>query len=81
MSEDCEVIGTGFCGRVKFFNDGKGFGFILGEGYDGDIFVHYKFIEPGVEGFKTLKENERVQYTLVKTARGHQAQDVRKLKD
>jgi len=79
MSSEEVVLGSGLEGRVKWFNDSKGFGFIVGEGHDGDIFVHFRFIEPGSEGFKTLKENERVQYTLVKTARGFQAQDVKKL--
>lgn len=79
MSGDEVVLGTGLTGRVKWFSDSKGFGFIVGDDYDGDIFVHFRFIEPGTAGFKTLKENEVVQYTLVKTARGVQAQDVKRL--
>lgn len=74
-----ELVGTGFSGRVKWFNDSHGYGFIVGDGYDGDIFVYFNQIEPWAKGFKTLKDNELVEYSLVKTGRGIQAFDVKKI--
>lgn len=49
-------------GKVKWFNDRKGFGFIEAEGIDSDIFVHYSSIE--TDRFKTLEEDEVVTFTL-----------------
>lgn len=72
-----EVVGEGLKGRVRWFNNSKGYGFVVGEGAEGDIFVHYSSISE--EGFKNLKENQLVQYTLVKTSRGLQASDVVKI--
>lgn len=60
-------------GHVKWFNEKKGFGFIINERGD-DIFVHYKDIQ-GV-GFKTLNENDRVSFLLDKGDKGFKAQDV-----
>ena len=60
-------------GHVKWFNEKKGFGFIVNEHGD-DIFVHYKDIQ-GV-GFKTLHENDAVSYLLDKGPKGLKAQDV-----
>ncbi len=62
-----------YTGQVKWFNEKKGFGFILSpEGED--IFVHYKDIQGA--GFKTLHENETVSYVLDKGPKGLKAQDV-----
>ncbi|MFA5960366.1 MAG: cold shock domain-containing protein [Tatlockia sp.] len=60
-------------GHVKWFNEKKGFGFIINQHGD-DIFVHYKDIE-GV-GFKTLHENDKVSFLLNKGDKGFKAQDV-----
>ncbi len=60
-------------GQVKWFNEKKGFGFIISPDGD-DIFVHYKDIQ-GV-GFKTLHENDTVSYVLDKGPKGFKAQDV-----
>jgi CspA family cold shock protein len=60
-------------GKVKWFNDSKGFGFI--EQADGkDVFVHYTHIQG--EGFRTLPEGASVQFTLLQTERGPQAANV-----
>ena len=60
-------------GQVKWFNEKKGFGFIISPQGD-DIFVHYKDIQ-GV-GFKTLHENDAVSYVLDKGPKGLKAQEV-----
>jgi len=60
-------------GRVKWFNDEKGFGFIEYKN-DIDIFVHYGSIIS--KGYKTLKENDLVEFELVETDKGYQAKNV-----
>jgi CspA family cold shock protein len=63
-------------GTVKWFNDGKGFGFI--EQAEGkDVFVHHSAIE--AEGFKSLAEGDQVQFEVVEGPKGPQASNVRKL--
>ena len=57
-------------GTVKWFNNQKGFGFITGE--DGkDVFVHFTGLN--MEGFKTLEENQQVEYEVVNGEKGPQA--------
>ncbi len=63
-------------GTVKWFNDGKGFGFIAQENGP-DVFVHFSAIQG--EGFKSLAEGERVQFDVVDGAKGPQASNVVKL--
>ncbi len=63
-------------GKVKWFNDEKGFGFIEREEGD-DVFVHFSAIKG--DGFKKLEEGQEVQFTLEKTDKGLQAQNVVKL--
>ncbi len=66
-------------GHVKWFNNDKGYGFIEYEGLvNEDIFVHYSAIEQ--EGYKSLKEGEIVEFTLIETAKGCQAINVREVK-
>ncbi|MCG8540802.1 MAG: cold-shock protein [Clostridia bacterium] len=63
-------------GKVKWFNGDKGFGFISAE--DGtDVFVHYSSIEGN--GFKTLDEDQEVEFEVVEGAKGPQATNVVKL--
>ena len=65
-------------GRVKWFNNEKGYGFIEYEGLvNEDIFVHYSAIEK--EGYKTLNEGQLVEFTLIETAKGNQAINVREV--
>lgn len=65
-------------GRVKWLNNEKGYGFIEYEGLvNEDIFVHYSAIEK--EGYKTLSEGQIVEFTLIETAKGNQAINVREV--
>ncbi len=63
-------------GTVKWFNAEKGFGFIQVEGGD-DVFVHFTAIQG--DGFKTLEEGQRVEFTIGQGNRGPQAENVVKL--
>lgn len=63
-------------GKVKWFNNEKGYGFIIKENYD-DIFVHYSQIQD--EGFKTLEEGQVVEFELVTGDKGLQSQNVFKI--
>ena len=60
-------------GKVKWFNQRKGFGFIEREGGE-DIFVHYSDIN--TDGFRTLEENQEVEFEVVDDEKGEKAKDV-----
>ncbi len=60
-------------GTVKWFNDTKGYGFIEREQGD-DVFVHYRSVRG--EGFRTLKQGARVEFSISETDKGFQAEDV-----
>lgn len=60
-------------GRVKWFNDAKGFGFIEQEGGK-DLFVHHSAIQ--AQGFKSLQEGERVSFDIVDGPKGPAAANV-----
>lgn len=64
-------------GKVKWFNNEKGYGFILRDQYD-DIFVHYSAIVD--DGFKTLAEGQEVEFELYNGQKGLMAKNVSKLK-
>ncbi len=61
-------------GKVKWFNDAKGFGFIELEPGGGDVFVHYSVID--MDGFKTLREGQLVEYEAVEGPKGYSATKV-----
>jgi CspA family cold shock protein len=61
-------------GKVKWFNERKGFGFIEQEG-GGDIFVHFSAIK--AEGFKTLNEGQRVSFDVAQGKKGLEAENVK----
>ncbi|MFO7536824.1 MAG: cold-shock protein [Chloroflexota bacterium] len=61
-------------GTVKWFNNEKGYGFIARDEDDGDIFVHYSAIRG--QGYRSLEEGQRVEYTPGQGQKGPAAQDV-----
>jgi cold shock protein len=63
-------------GKVKWFNDAKGFGFIEQDG-GSDVFVHYSAIQ--MDGFKTLKQGQDVEFEVKDGAKGPQATNVMKI--
>lgn len=67
MSE--RIVGT-----VKWFNGEKGFGFITPESGEKDVFVHFSAINAA--GYKSLQENQKVEFTVTAGPKGPQAQDV-----
>jgi CspA family cold shock protein len=72
MSEEKETLITG---KVKWFNDQKGFGFIAREN-EPDVFVHHSAIN--MEGFRTLQEGEEVTYELIVSDKGASAANVKR---
>jgi CspA family cold shock protein len=64
-------------GTVKWFNEKKGFGFIIPDGMELDVFVHYSVIQ--TEGFKTLAEGEKVQFEMTQDVKGARATAVQRV--
>jgi cold shock protein len=62
-------------GTVKWFNGEKGFGFIAQDGGGADVFVHYSAI--AAEGYRSLDENQRVEFDVTQGQKGPQAENVR----
>ncbi len=63
-------------GKVKWFNESKGYGFIEPDGGGRDVFVHYSAIQG--EGYKTLSEGQAVEFDIVQGEKGPQASNVLK---
>jgi CspA family cold shock protein len=64
-------------GTVKWFNAEKGFGFITVDGGGSDVFVHFSAIQ--TSGYRTLEENQRVEFEIAQGQKGPQAEQVRPL--
>jgi len=67
-----------YIGEVKWFNNAKGFGFLGREGGP-DVFVHYSAIQR--EGYKSLKEGDRVAFDVIQGEKGPQADSVTLVRD
>jgi CspA family cold shock protein len=70
LKGNCMATGT-----VKWFNDAKGFGFITPEGGGPDLFAHFSAIQSS--GFKTLQENQKVEFDVVSGPKGLQAANIK----
>jgi len=62
-------------GTVKWFNDSKGFGFVTPDGGGKDLFAHFSAVQE--QGFKTLKECQRVSFDVTTGPKGQQASNIR----
>ena len=62
-------------GTVKWFNAEKGFGFIAQDNGGADVFVHYSAIQ--TTGYRSLEDNQRVEFEITQGAKGPQAENVR----
>jgi CspA family cold shock protein len=64
-------------GTVKWFNDEKGFGFITQDGGGPDVFVHFSAVQG--DGYRSLSENDKVQFDVTQGPKGAQASNVQRL--
>ncbi len=65
-----------YTGTVKWFNNAKGYGF-LGRDSGADVFVHYSSIQ--LDGYKSLKEGDQVEFNIIQGSKGPQADQVARL--
>ncbi len=63
-------------GKVKWFNNAKGYGFILPESGQGDLFVHYSSIQ--MEGYRTLSAGQEVEFDILEGPKGRHAINIRR---
>lgn len=63
-------------GIVKWFNDAKGFGFISPDDGSGDVFAHFSAVQ--VQGFKSLKEGQKVSFEIIQGNKGKQASNIQR---
>ncbi|MES2821430.1 MAG: cold shock domain-containing protein CspD [Pseudomonadota bacterium] len=61
-------------GKVKWFNNAKGYGFILADGRDEDLFAHYSAIQ--MDGYKTLKAGQPVKFDIIQGPKGLHAVNI-----
>ena len=61
-------------GKVKWFNNAKGYGFIVADGKDEDLFAHYSAIQ--MDGYKTLKAGQAVQFDIIQGPKGLHAVNI-----
>ena len=66
-------------GKVKWFNNAKGFGFAVPEGTADDVFIHFSQIK--MDGYKTLKTGQLIEFDLVEGDKGKQAQNIQLVKE
>jgi CspA family cold shock protein len=64
-------------GKVKWFNNAKGYGFVLADGKDEDLFAHYSAIQ--MDGYKTLKAGQPVSFDIIQGPKGLHAVNIRAL--
>ena len=66
-------------GKVKWFNNAKGYGFVVADGRNEDLFAHYSAIQ--MDGYRTLKAGQPVQFNIIQGPKGLHAIDIQALGD
>jgi CspA family cold shock protein len=66
-------------GKVKWFNNAKGFGFVVPNESNDDVFIHFSQIK--MDGYRTLKTGQQVEFDLVESDKGKQAQNIQLVKE